>query len=191
LKKNILLGFAASLLAAGMAYAGPITYTETATATGSLNGVNFRDALVTLTMSGDTSSVFNDGGIWRNNGTASVTIAGLGSAIFTDTVDVFDNPGFPAAGFADFVVGSSILDTVNDAAFVTYDLTTAFGPITNANFINGGEHFGTNVGDFVIIAAGDSTFQATTAPEPMTVSFLGLGLGAMAVAKRIRQRRAA
>ncbi len=51
--KGLLLALTFSLAAS----AGPITYTLTSTGTGTLGGVPFTDAVVTVTLVGDTSTV--------------------------------------------------------------------------------------------------------------------------------------
>ena len=182
-----LLGFA------GLAYGGPITYTESATLSGSLDGIGFQNAVATLTLIGDTSNIHNDGN-FRNPGTASITIEGFAPADFTDLIEVFVNQGAQAAGFDDITLGqASILDTL-DAAFGSYDLSTAIGPITNTPFFRPDLVYGTYSGDLIITDTSNSTFSAVTdtaVPEPMTFSFLGLGLAAMGVGARIRRRRSA
>ncbi len=185
------LGIATTFLASGIASATPITYTESATVSGSLGGTAFRNALVTLTMSTDTTSVTFAGGLFTNIAPATVTVSGVGSATFTDTIDVFDNPTFapPAAGFG-VDGGGSILDTFN-AAFGSYDLTTAIGPITGSPFINPGMSINTTAGSFIINTSGNSTFTAVTGtavPEPTTLVLLGSGL---IVAARRRSKKSA
>jgi hypothetical protein len=181
---------AALLCCAGMAHAGAITYTISATASGSLDGAAFRDKLVTLTLNGDTASVTGGSGFFTINGTVQLSVAGIGSGTFTDSMRVFDNQGFPAAGFADNASSASVLDTI-DSAFTTYALTTSIGPITDTNFINPGDSFPTTAGAFIITSAGNATFTATagSVPEPMSFSLLGLGLGVIAGGARLRRRR--
>jgi hypothetical protein len=54
---RLLLGVASAIGAASPSFATPITYTEQATATGSLGGVAFTDASVLLTMHTDTTTI--------------------------------------------------------------------------------------------------------------------------------------
>ena len=95
-------------------------------------------------------------------------------------MEIFDNPGSQAAGIGDTLDGGLIpvLQTIN-AAFVSYDLTTAIGPLSGSSSINSGEAFRTTAGDFILFSIGDSTFTATTnaaaAPEPSTLCLAGLG----------------
>src|SRR5262249_31601432 len=151
-------------------HAAPITYTESATVSGTLGGTPF-SGVITITGTGNTTGVFNDG-IFRNNVSASFSISGDGSGTFTDAIQVFDNHAQAAAGFDDITLGQpSILDTFN-SAFATYNLTTAIGPITGSSFINPGLAFATTAGALVINTSGNSTFTATTVPGPV----VGAGL---------------
>jgi PEP-CTERM motif len=189
-KSSLMLSSLALLAVAAVpAMAGQITYTESATATGSLGTQNFRDALLTLTLVGDTSNVTGGAGFFSNTvGTFTVSIAGVGTATFTDAMEVFDNQGQIAAGFGDNSLGGSVLDTF-DAVFGGYDLTTAIGPITNSPFIRPDLSFGTDAGLLVISASGDSTFTASTGtPEPGTFLLLGLGITSLGM---VKMRRAA
>ena len=61
------LGMTAMVFTAVPSLAFPITYTEQATASGSLNGVAFTDKTVLLTMTNDTTNVINPlTGIFEN-----------------------------------------------------------------------------------------------------------------------------
>jgi hypothetical protein len=175
-------GMTIAVLSAGVAlwstglHAAPITYTESATVSGTLGNTSFTNALITITGTGDTTGVFNDGN-FRNNVSASFSIAGDGSGTFTDAIQTFVNQTFlptPAAGFDDATLGQpSILDTFS-ATFATYDLTTAIGPITGPPFINPGVGFATTAGTLVLNIAGNSTFTATTGVVP--APSIGAGL---------------
>jgi len=170
------------LCCAGMMLAGPITYTESATASGSLGGSSFTNALVTVKLDGDTANVVSGGGGFFTNsvGTFTVNVVGIGTAALTAPgAEVFVNQTFAPAA-AGFGAGSSILDTLN-SSLSTYALTTAIGPITGSPFINPGTPFSTSLGNLVINSAGNSTFTATTnasiaTPEPMTGGMLCVGL---------------
>jgi hypothetical protein len=177
----------AFLVGGGVAQAGQITYTIQGTGSGTLDTNLFTDALVSLVMVGDTGDVTGGAGFYKIPGTVTLNVAGLGSATVTDSAFVFDNQGYipPAAGFG--TDAGSILDTY-DSAFGTYDLTTDIGPITNTSFFRPDLTFGTTAGLFNIGSMGDSTFQASTVPEPSSFSLLGLGLAGLAYMLRKARR---
>src|SRR5262249_59477125 len=84
------------------AHAAPITYEVTATGTGSLGGASFSNALVTLTLSGNTSTVTHPfGSTFNNTGTATVAVAGIGTATLTNPIVVFSNEGLAVARIED------------------------------------------------------------------------------------------
>jgi hypothetical protein len=151
----------------------PIIYTEQAIASGTLGGTTFTDALITLMLDGYTGTVVPRGSEFFFNpvGTFTVNVSGIGTATFTDHMEVFDNQGFapPAAGFARLGGnGGSVLDTFN-TQFASYDLKTPIGPISGASFIRPNLVFGTTLGNLQILSAGDSTFTASTVPEPSSL----------------------
>jgi hypothetical protein len=154
----------------------PITYTELAIATGRLGSNIFSNAPVTITVLADTSGVSCVLRLCTNNGTTSVSVAGIGTATFTDfSVGVFDNGDVvpPAAGIADNSSLANILDTQN-LVFTTYSLTTSIGPITGPALFNPGLVFPTSDGDFTLssISSNQSTFSASVVPGPI----VGAGL---------------
>ena len=169
--------------------AGPITYTETATGSGSLGGASFTNALVTITAIADTADIIlsdpSDMFYKVTNMSTTVDVAGIGSAMFTDAIYTGVVQLFQVAGFSD-PKSEDILDT-KSSAFSTYNLSTSLGPLSGTTVINPGFAFPTTGGDFVFNSAnanGDSTFQATLAsiPEPSslilagTAALAGLGL---------------
>ncbi len=170
----------------GQTIASPITYTVEGTATGTLGTNAFIDALVTVTFTGDTSNVVNQGGGFFSNsiGTATVTVAGVGTATFTDSMQAFVNQTYgppAAAGIGDITQGGSVFDTLN-TQFATYDLTTPLGPVSGGSFIRPDLSFNTTLGLFNLSLSQSSTFTATTAvvPEPATLALFGLGLAGLA-----------
>jgi hypothetical protein len=190
-----------SMLWVANATAFPVTYTETATISGSLNGVDFVDAVITITGSGDTDNILHGMPCcFRNNlGVSAVTfdLAGFGTGTFTDLVAVVVNqtntegiPGEPdtgisGAGFSDFTSGFLILWT-EDPAFASWDLSTDIGPLIGPGFCNcnpiANISFPTTLG-LLHISATDPTFTADVAavPAPGTLPLLVTGLGAYVV----------
>jgi len=181
-----ILAVAVLLIGASQAKAGPITYTEEATLSGTIGATSFTGAPVTLEFVGDTSNVSCSAGFCLITvGTATVSIGGVGTTTFTDSMEAFDNQGYPAAGIALAGGAGSVLDTV-DNAFITYDLMTAIGPITNTDFSRPDLSYNTALGvlNFSTPSGSvNSTFTATT-PEPATLSLLGLGLAGLLLRKR-------
>lgn len=202
-----------SVLCVAHATAVPITYTETAVIVGSLNGVDFEGAQITISESGDTDNIVHGMPCcFRNNlGTNTVTfaLAGFGTGTFTDLVSVVVNQtnthGFPGepetgisgAGFSDFTSGLLILWTEHPA-FASWDLSTDIGPLTGPGFCNcdpiAAISFPTTLG-LLHISAIDPTFTADAAPAPVplpaTLPLVVAALGAWGLLGWRRKRMAA
>lgn len=167
----------------------PITYIEQARASGTLGARTFTNALITIVLDGDTGTVTERPGVFANAvGIFTINVSGIGTATFTDNMVVFDNQLFdpPAAGFG-LLAGGSVLDTFN-TILGSYDLTTSIGPISGASFIRPDLVFGTTLGNLNIASAGDSTFTATTVPEPS--SLIPFGALGVILAYRLRPKPA-
>jgi hypothetical protein len=189
----------ASFIGVDLGSAQTITITESAMASGSLNGTAYTDSLITLTASGDISNVVTEGpGIFELPVSGlSIDIASLDAvATLTDAAHVFSCQSCTAAGISDN--GSDdILDTFA-SAFSSYSITTSFGPITSAD--NGAADpdvfFDTDDGPFQITSADSTTFTATlgetgtATPEPAAIALSGLGLAGLAGLAVFKRRNA-
>jgi hypothetical protein len=196
------------LACAAPAKADPITYKLTGTGSGTIGGLPFTDALVTVTLTGNTSNVTSvalfPGPNWLVNvGTTTINIPGIGLANVTDATAMYSSV-VPFAGAPTFglpvlpyvLLGqldhppatnsqTSIAGMGSDA-LLGYNLQTSIGPITSSL---GGlatppsliVH--TNLGNLVFdvnpLSGGTFTATTTPVPEPSTLSLLAVGVVAL------------
>jgi hypothetical protein len=189
-----------SVLCAVNAKAIPITYIESGTVGGSLNGTSFpANEVITLTGTGDTTNITTlpTGRIVipvTASFTLSVSVGGVGSGTFTDAFRVFDlqDPVFGGIfGFTDLGPIQDPLDTVN-AAFLTYAVSTPIGPITGASHLSTNNifPFPTSVGPLVITSAtGNGTVTAVT-PLPAALPLFASGLAGLGLLGWRRKKKA-
>jgi hypothetical protein len=178
-------------LCCAAASAGPITFTETQNGIGSLGGKAF-SAPVTIVLTSDTSTITGGSGVFFDIGPATVTVAGLGTATFTDTMEAAVSQGCPCAGISDETTDLSVMFDTN-SAFSTYDLSTAIGPLLGESSGNSGLGFSTSMGAFILSSSLNNeehpaTFTAATVgsvPEPATLGLLTAGIALFLIRRRV------
>jgi hypothetical protein len=178
------------------AHAGIISYTESFLASGSLGGQDFANRSVTLMALGDTSTIFRAGELATVDAvTSTVSVAGLGTAVFTDALTVFNISGTNFGG----VFGLTDLNSANSgdildvraSSFETYDLVSPIGPINGSfdDYMSLNNPSGTSAGDLIFTSVSDSVVvTASAVPEPSTLTMCGIA-GAVGLAVTMDRRR--
>ena len=175
-------------LSATAAQATPITVLGSVVGTGELGGNDFTNALVIFSAVTDTDDVI--GSYQINNIPLDVTVTGLGSASFTDSMSVVANAN-PLAldiGFGDFTNGEGLLFIKGFLGGFALDSNYVHH---GAPAIDPGISYNTNVGTFSFRSVGESgTFAAKLGgvPEPASWALMIAGFGLAGAALR-RQRR--
>jgi uncharacterized protein (TIGR03437 family) len=174
------------IVSAATALAGQTgVFTFSGTATGTIGGTSFTNATLTVTGSGDVSTVSCTGGTCMLNlpvGATSFTIGGVGSGTFTFTSYFFDAQ---ASGVAGFGVGGDLIqihdDAIGKTVFTTYDLQSTIGPLgPQAEDPSESDWVGmpTTLGGFTVTSFTNVTFQAVVgATLRQAASARGLPIG--------------
>ena len=181
--------FAVGTLVAGTVNAASLSFVESTSASGSLDGASFTNALVTFSGMGSTNDITTvSPGIYAIVGIpVTVSVAGVGSDTFTDALELVSNQPSNDIGIGDYTVDQAILfGSVSNAG---YDLSISFGPVSGPAIINSGESFGTTAGSFDLTSAGTTTYQATVSPAPEPSSWALMLIGFATVGSAIRSRR--
>jgi hypothetical protein len=197
---SLVFGAATSLCSAS-----PITYTMTATASGTLAGTAFTNAAITVTSVADTSQVFTTPPFPPPDtvydvfpASSSISIAGFAPATFTDQTFwedpngsgdiIFGIAGVEGPGFAFCSPCDGILGFVNfftSPSLASYDLESSFGPVSlgtgafdfEIEAFNAFQNIPTSEGSLSLNVASNDTFTAVAAtPEPASFLLAGLGL---------------
>jgi hypothetical protein len=174
------------------ASAAVMTYTQTATLSGTLGGISFTDAAVTFRMTADTANIqtalLGDSPSWTNAGVTTIDIAGFETATFNGS-----DFGVFAADFSAFAplgtVGFTNLTNDIGIAFFFQGDDPSYSLATAGTFTGAGDYqdtpFSTTLGDLVLSGiSGNSTFTAAAVPEPSAFALLGLGALGLAARRR-------
>jgi len=193
----IALAIVFGLACFGRAEAGLIFYSESITTDGSLGGTAFTGKLVTLTFTADTTNVtFSQGSNFTQftniPALSTVTVAGLGTAMFNDpislSVSAFST--FSEFSVTDTSTSVDILDTFAVASgFAGYDMKGPLAPVSGGAAYSVGTLFGTCLGDFEFTKSGGGVSRVTaTTPEPSSFAMTTLGIvGALFHRRRVRR----
>ncbi len=170
----------------------PVTYTLTATATGSLAGVAFADAPITVTSAADTSNVVLTGSVYDVIADSStITIGALPTLTFTDPMFWEDPNG------AGDIIFQGLKQTIFRilgfthlfAGLETYDLKSSFGPVASpfdfeTGVFNAFQNIPTSGGSLSLVASNDTFVAVAGAPEPTSFFLAGIVLMALFVTSR-------
>jgi hypothetical protein len=159
---KLVLCLTGMLFLAGNGPAAPITYTFSATGSGSLGGNLFSNSFFQITAAADTSQIYSTSpGIFRvTDSLATVVVPDVGTATFAITTMNVDNQNLSSVGFSDPGQNLAIL-FVENPVFVSYDLSTAMGPVSGPPIFNEGAQFLTSSGNFSLDEVSTATFEAS------------------------------
>ena len=157
----------------------PIEYTMTGVASGRLGLTRYTNADYTITSLADTIHITTSGSVLSVLDTsATISIAGVGTATVTVPFYTYDNQGDSLAGFyySLAIAGPGLMN----AAFATYGLASPIGPVGGSSTTRG-VGFNTSAGLFDPSTLTLSTFQASTAVPDAAPTLCLLGLGLLAL----------
>jgi hypothetical protein len=185
-------------LAALPAMGETITFTISATGSGTLNGTAFSDETIAFTEVTDTSDISDTTAECAfgypcapDQASNTVKVGGVGYSI-TGATYFFDN-SINVVGIS-FEPNQTYLSAEDGSVFNTYGLTTAFAPASYPVYTVGSADLATSGGALDLASfTGDATFSAvlgspaSSVPEPGS---LGLALsGAILIAAGLLRRR--
>ena len=185
MKRTTLLVAVLTMLLGGVAQARAdlITYTLKTTASGTIDGMTETNALLTMTVTYDTSLVQGAGGIQVvNNQSVAVMFGGITDTVTTATVtDLHANGTFdintPTGDVSKVLLGVGLGS--NEIQSLT---SLPSGPFTDFSDPSG-TTYNTTGGSITVTSASNVTFTSAPAdaptPEPSSLSLLGIGTVAL------------
>lgn len=183
--RQVLKGLMGSMLVAGanVAWAVPIQYVYTGTASGSVDGTPFAEAAFTVLADADTDHVTTwfAGTLQNTHASATLTLAGFGAGSFTRASQTWIAENCCMGLGENFSINWLNLPS-SALTGVGWNMKTAIGPVldpaasTQGQFVNVGTSFGRVTFD----AVSDVTFQAVLVPEPASVVLMLVGLAGLA-----------
>jgi hypothetical protein len=200
LKRSILMLSVTLFMLVGLlarpAQAQNILYTFSGVGAGDLDGADFGATDFVVSIFADTANIqeLNPDVFSIPNLTGTIDITGVGLLTFTQPLYVFNNQPAEVVGFGDAQRADLIDLGLLGVGLDTYQLDTAFGPITDPTpFFSQFVDAGTSGGPLTFTSMRDGTFTATlvgqAVPEPGTLGLLlTAGLSGSFVARR-RSRR--
>lgn len=166
------------------ANATPIVYTFSSTASGSVGGTTFTNALVVINVNADTSNVVFRASprLWSVDGLTSISISTVGSASVATPLSVFNNG--VVLGLSRVGGPTDVMDLFAPGV-TNYGLTAPFGPIVaTSQGMNWTEApVVSSLGTVVLTSASPFTFQASNVPAPGAAAALKLA-GVLATRRR-------
>jgi len=175
-------------------WAGTVTFTLSATASGILGGTPFSNSLMTITVLADTSTP-------SDPFSSTIAVGALSASFNTESPTVFFNPSCgdfagnpPCAGFE--INAGDLLD-IPSASLAGYVLGTPIGPINAASLTGNPALLGTvydtdGGGSMTLSALSNGTFTASvggsSVPEPAALALVGCGLSVLGLLQRRKQR---
>jgi len=172
------------LLTAATASADPIIYTFNGTGSGTVGTSNFFRQPITITVLGNTENVINAmAGIFVNASlNTSIDIPGIAPIRVEDLTNMFSNstPNSAGIGIGDSTLHLALFGLIPANS---YNLTSDFGPLFNANPVAATEfvNVATSEGTLDMTSWTNVTFNASLSPVPELGSVLLLGAGLLGV----------